>query len=455
MTIRSTELRSSLKSAEEMPGSYGFPFIGETIELFKAEELFYWRHFQKYGPIFKTSAMGKNFAFLVGPDANRLVLQEQADHVSTTLGWEFLNALFGNGLLFMEGETHRTSRRLMYPAFHGQAIASYFDTIQSSVQDCVKDWAARDSIALLSEFRQLTLAIASRLFLGSQTTSEVGQTSQWFMELLNGGLSILRLDVPWTPYGRSQRARQKLVEFLRPVIAQRQSQKNLEESRDVLGLLLAAVDEEGNHLSETEVIEHTLFMLVAGHETTASLVTWLVFELGAHPEWQSRLRTEQANVLGTNCLNVSHLKQLPLLTNVLKEGERLYPPVYGLPRGVIKDIEYAGYLIPAGWYVDVSPMLTHRMPEFFAEPDRFDPDRFAPPREEDKQHPFALVGFGNGPHRCLGFEFAQMEMRIILSTLLRQFDWTVTPERSTITPVRQPSKVHSKLQAKFRGLNEV
>ncbi|HEY9639489.1 MAG TPA: cytochrome P450, partial [Coleofasciculaceae cyanobacterium] len=423
---------------------------GETFELFRGEELFYWRHFHKYGPVFKTHAMGQKFAFLVGPDANRLVLLEQADHVSTTLGWEFLRPVFGNGLLFLEGEPHRATRRLMYPAFHGQAIASYFETIQSIVQDFVQDWAERDAIALGLEFRQLALRVASRLFMGTQTDAEVGHTSQYFLQLLKGGLAILRLDLPWTAYGRSQQARRQLIEFLRPVIAERQRQGHLEESRDVLGLLLAAVDEDGNRLSESEVIDQTLFMLVAGHETTANLLSWLLFELGSDPEWRSRLRAEQAEVVGDQPLSLSALKQLPLLNNVLKEGERLYPPVYGIPRGVVKDMEYAGYRIPAGWYVDVSPMLTHRLPELYADPDRFDPDRFAPPRQEDKQHPFALVGFGSGPHSCLGMEFAQMEMKIILSALLRQYDWTVTPERSEIAPVWQPSKMQNKLQAHFR-----
>ncbi|MBW4659257.1 MAG: cytochrome P450 [Drouetiella hepatica Uher 2000/2452] len=453
MTAQAPQSSRSLKSPEEIPGSYGLPLIGETIELFRDEELFYWRHFHKYGSIFKTRAMGKNFAFLIGPEANRLVMMEQADHVSTTLGWEFLRPVFGNGLLFMEGEKHRATRRLMYPAFHGRAIASYFDTIQSVAQDFVQDWATRETVNLLTEFRRLTLVIACRLFIGTQTASEVGQTSQWFSQLVKGGLSILRLDIPWTPYGRSQHARQKLTEFMRSVIAERQRQGNLQESRDVLGLLLAAVDEDGNHLSESEVIDHALFMLVAGHETTSNLLSWLVYELGAHPEWQSRLRSEQDAILKDAPLDMTHLKQLSHLTNVLKEGERLYPPVYGMPRGVVKDIEYAGYRIPAGWYVDVSPMLTHRLPELYAEPDRFDPDRFAPPREEDKQHPFALVGFGSGPHGCLGFEFAQMEMRVILLTLLRQYSWTVTPERESIAPMRQPSKLMKNLQARFTLVN--
>lgn len=445
-----TQPKQRLKSAEEIPGNYGLPFLGETLELFRTEELWYWEHFHRYGRVFKSRFLGQKFAVLVGPDANRLVLMEQADHFSSRIGWAILEPLFGQGVLMQDGAEHRTTRRLMYPAFHGRAVASYFDTIRSIVEDFLKDWGERGTIPLTADFRKLTLMVASRLFLGTQTVSEVEQTSKWFTQLIAGRLAILRLNSPLTVYGRSQVARRKLQAFLRTKIAERQS--DLHQSQDVLDLLLRAVDEDGNRLTQSQVIDQTLLLLFAGHETTATLLSWLLFELGSHPEWRDRLRQEQAQVVGDKPLSLSHLKQLTQMTNVLKEAERLYPPVYGIPRGVVKDIEYAGYHIPAGWYVDISPMLTHRLPELYANPDHFDPDRFAPPREEDKKHPFALIGFGSGPHSCLGFEFAQMEMKIVLSTLLRHYDWTVTPEPSTIVPVRQPSKVQDSLRAQITSL---
>ncbi|MBD2099642.1 cytochrome P450 [Leptolyngbya sp. FACHB-261] len=447
------QIKPRLKPADAMPGDYGLPFLGQTLSLFRDEELYYWQHFERYGPVFKTRVLGLNLAFLIGPDANRLVLMEQADHVSSNLGWGFLEPMFGRSLLLQDGEDHRASRRLMYPAFHGRAIASYFDTVQSLVQGFLQGWGARGTIPLTADFRKLTLIVASRLFLGSQTEVEVEQTSRWFTELMLGRLALLRLELPFTLHRRSQRAKRQLQAFLRQTIAQRQASGHLEVPRDVLGLLLAAVDEEGNRLSEAEILDQALLLLFAGHETTATLLSWTLFELGAHPEWRERLRAEQNRVVGNGPLELSHLKQLTELTNVLKEAERLYPPVYGIPRGVIKDIEYGGYLIPAGWYVDISPMLTHRLPELYADPDRFDPDRFAPPREEDKKHPGALVGFGSGPHGCLGFEFAQMEMKIVLSTLLRHYDWTVTPEYNTLRPVRQPSKIQTQLLAQVQPLN--
>lgn len=441
-----------LKSAQDMPGSFGRLFGGETKELFKDEELFYWEHFKRYGPVFKSRIFGKNFAFLIGPDANRTILLEKADHLSTRLGWIFLEPIFGKGLLLLDGEEHRATRRLMFPAMHGRALSSYFDTIQEIVDDFFQDWAERGTIPLIEDFTNLSLTVAIRLILGTETKSEFDEVLQYFLGMLVGRRAKLKLDIPQTLYGRSQGARRKLQAFLRTKIAERQQRGNLQESKDFLGLLLAAVDEDGNRLSESEVIDQALMVLFAGHENPAVLVSWLMFELDAHPEWLARLRAEHAEVVGDGPINLSHLKQLPQLTNALKEVERLYPPVQNMSRGVLKDIDYAGYRIPAGWYVDISPLVTHRLPEIYTDPDSFDPDRFAPPREEDKKHPFALVGYGSGPHGCLGVQFAQMEMKIIFSKLLRHYDWTVTPTPSEIVPVRQPSKFQESIEAQVKSL---
>jgi len=442
-----------LKSAEEIPGTYGLPFLGETLEIFRDLELYLWRRFHQYGSVFKTRVLGRKRAYLIGPDANRLVLVEQAENMSSQLGWYFLEPAFGNNILLQDGEEHRLTRRLMYPAFHGKAIATYFDTIQNIVEDFLKDWGESKTIALNSSFRQLTLKVATRLFLGTQNESEVEQTSKWFTQLIDSSLALLKWNVPFTLYGRGQNARSNLVAFLNQAMQERIEGGNLEESKDVLGLLLAAVDEDGNKLNQAQVINEALLLLFAGHETTASLLSWVIFELGHRPEWRERLRKEQLAVVGNNPLTLSHLKQFPDLTNVLKEAERLYPPVYAYNRGVLKDIEYAGYRIPAGWFVTISPMLTHRLPELYTDPDRFDPDRFAPPREEDKKHPFALIGFGGGSHSCLGMEFAQMEMKIVLSTLLRHYDWTVKPDYSTVTPYCKASKVKDTLEAYIEPLS--
>lgn len=437
---------TELKCASSLPGKFGLPFLGEALGLFAGEELFYWEKFRRHGSIFKTSVLGRKCAFLIGTEANSIVFKEQADYFSSRLGWWFLEPIFGNGLMMQDGAEHAAARRLMYPAFHSKTVATYFDVINSIVQEYIKDWGTRGVIPLASDFKKLTLIVASRLFLGTQTIEEVEKTCDWFTQLVAGKLAIVRWDNPLTLYGRSQNARRKLHEYLRETINRRRASSK--EYSDVLALLMNTVD-DGSRLSDSEIIEQTLLLLVAGHETITTLLSWLLFELAAHPEWINKLRQELTQVAGDE-LKVEHLKQLTQMTNVLKEVERLYPPIYGIPRGVVKDIEYKGFHIPAGWVVVVSPMLTHRMESIYSNPDSFDPERFAYPREEDKKYPFALAGFGHGSHSCLGFQFAQIEMKIILSQLLYQYDWSVTPQYDNITPVLAPSKFLNKLRAHIK-----
>jgi retinoid hydroxylase len=442
--------KSQLKSAAEMPGSFGNSAKGETAELFAGEEMFYRQRFERYGSVFKSRIFGKKFAFLIGADANRLVLMDKADHLSAEQGWIFLKPIFGSGLLLQDGKRHKATRRLMHPAMHGQALNNYFNTIQNIAGGFIEEKKG-ETFSAIEDFTEFSVTVALRLILGIETAQEFQESLQYFLTMLVGRRARLHLDLPFsfTIYGRSQGARRKLKAFLQKKIAKRRQSGNLKESQDFLGLFLASVTEDGNSLSDTEVIDQLLMVLFAGHENPAMMISWLLFELAAHPEWKERLRAEQSEVVGDEPLNLSHLKQMTSLGYALKEIERLYPPVQNISRGVVKDIEYAGYRIPAGWMVDISPMLTHRLPELYKDPDRFDPDRFAPPREEDKQHPFALIGFGSGSHVCLGYQFAQMEMKIFMSMLLRYYDWEMTPEKKAIAPIYEPSKVQDDLQVQL------
>jgi retinoid hydroxylase len=451
-------MTDKLKSADMMPGSFGLPFIGQTIGILTKQELFYWQQYQQYGNIFKVSfpaALGfGKCACLVGPEANQLVLKDGADKLSSRLGNRSLEPILSKDfMLLQDGAEHRASRKLILPIFHHQAIASYFDTIQAVVTETVANWGNQGTISLENEMRKLTLSIAVRTFLGSKKTEEIDRVSQWYVTLVDSMNGMVKWDNSLTFYGRGQAARRKIADYIQQIIKERIELDDLERSKDVIGFLMSIVDEDGNKFTETQIINQAIGFLFAAHETTSSLMNWLMFELGNRPEWRQKLREEQQQVLGNEPLKLQHLRQLPQLSNVLKEGERLYPPAHALSRAVVKDIEYAGYIIPAGWYIVIFPSMTHRMPEIYQDPESFDPDRFALPREEDKKYPYSLIGFGGGVHSCIGVEFANMEMKIILSTLLRKYDWTVTPTTAEIAPVRKPFTMQKQLKAKFVPLN--
>jgi retinoid hydroxylase len=451
-------MTDKLKSADMMPGSFGLPFIGQTIGILAKQELFYWQQYQQYGNIFKISlpeaiGFGK-CACLIGPEANQLVLKDGADKLSSRLGNRSLEPILSKDMvLLQDGAEHRASRKLILPMFHHQAIASYFDTIQAVVTESVESWGKQGTISLEREMRKLTLAIAVRTFLGSEKMEDIALVSQWYVTLVNSLNGMVKWDNPLTFYGRGQAARRNIAEYIRQIIKDRIELGDLEKSKDVIGFLMSIVDEDGNKFTEAQIINQAIGFLFAAHETTSSLMSWLMFELGNRPEWRQKLRAELQQVADNEPLKLQQLRQLPQLSNVLKEGERLYPPVHALSRAVVEDIEYAGYIIPAGWYIVIFPSMTHRMPEIYQDPESFDPDRFAPPREEDKKYPYSLIGFGGGAHSCIGMDFANMEMKIILAMLLQKYDWTVTPTIAEIAPVRKPFSMQKKLTATFVPLN--
>jgi retinoid hydroxylase len=330
------------------------------------------------------------------------VLKDEADRLSSRLGNQFIEFIVTNDtVLLQDGAQHRTSRKLILPVFLPQALASYFDTIQSVVTEITSDWGEKGTIDLGTELRKITMAVVVKIFLGSEETEEIDRVSQWFTTLVDSINSVIKWDNPLTVYGRGQAARRKIVDYIRQVIRERATRGDLQQSTDVLSLLLNTVDEDGNKFTETQVINQAIGLLFAGGDTTSSLISWLLFELGNSTEWRQRLRDEQQQVMGNNSIAMSHLRQLPQMTNVIKESERLYAPAWVISRVATADIEYGGYLIPAGWFVFIFPMLTHRLPEIYKNPDAFDPDRFAPPREEDQKQPYSLIGFGGGVHSCL------------------------------------------------------
>jgi retinoid hydroxylase len=450
-------MNTKLKSVDAIPGSLGLPIVGNLIDAFRYRELFYWQRYWQYGKIFKMRFLGENYVVLIDPDASRLVLKDRADNFSSRLGWKTLKPILSEDMvLLQDGAEHKTSRRLILPIFHQQAIASYFDTMKSLVESAVADWGKQGTINLDAELRKLTLTVAVRIFLGSEKTEEIDRVRDLFNTLMaKANSAIVKWDVPLMAHGQGQAARRQIIAYILKVIQERQQRGDLDDAQDVLGLFLHTVDEDGQKFTEMQVANQALGFLFAAHETTATLMSWLLFELGNRPEWREKLRDEYHAVVGTGEIEMPHLRQLAQMTNVLKEGERLYPPLGVIIRGVLEDIEIGGYLIPAGWNVMVSTIFTHRLPEIYAEPDLFDPDRFALPRAEDTKHPYSLIGFGGGAHSCIGVEFAKMEMKLILGILLDNYDLVSDPLPTGVEyPVRRMVETVPKLTAKLTPLKQ-
>jgi retinoid hydroxylase len=424
------------------PGSMGLPLIGETLNFLFDRDYADKRRAQ-YGDIFKSNLLGRPTVLMMGVEANQFILSTRMDCFSWREGWpRAFQELLGESLFLQEG---------------AEALEGYLEIMVTLTQEYCAQWEPKQTFAWLGEMKKLTFAIASQLLIGSSSGAMTDRLSQWFTELTNGLFAPPFLRWGWTPYGRALKARDALLAHLEQVINDRLQNP----TQDALGLLVQAQDEHGDRLTLQELKVQALLMLFAGHETTTSLLTSLVMVFAQYPEILSRARQEQLNLvsqdpanLTTGSLTMGQLKQMPYLDQVLKEVERLFPPVGGGFRGVVKPFEFNGYRVPQGWSVLYRIDAAHKDDRYFTNPMQFDPDRFSPERAEPKRSEykgadFSLVAFGGGPRICLGMAFAQMEMKTIAALLLRRYTWDLVPHQD-LTLVRIPTlHPRSGLQVRF------
>jgi cytochrome P450 len=412
------------------PGSSGLPLIGETIS-FVLDKNFADKRIKKYGNIFRTNILGQPTVVMSGTDANEFILSSHFEYFSWREGWPAnFRELLGESLFLQEGEEHRRNRKLLMPAFHVPALQNYFQTMVEICDRSLEKWALLEEFTWFPLMKQMTFAIASVLLLGSEPGQETERLSKLFTQLTQG-LFAFPIPFPWATYPKALKARDQLLAHIETAIQdRRQNPRN-----DALGLLLQSRDEDGNALSEAEIKVQALLMLFAGHETTTSMLISLAMSLGKYPDVWQKARAEQ-EAISSETLTFEHLKQMPYLSQILKEIERLYPPVAGGFRGVVKPFNFQGYHVPAGWKVLYQMKGAHQDSNIYPHPEQFDPDRFSPERNENKKVEYSLVGFGGGPRICLGMAFAQMEMKIFAARLLQKYHWELLPNQDlTMEPV--------------------
>jgi cytochrome P450 len=386
--------------------------------------------YERHGPIFRATALwGGDIIYLVGPEANRFVLSSNRLKFSHHEGWGRVLGvvdMFGNGLLTMDGAEHDQHRRMMNPAFAIGYMDRYLPLMNRIIRERIAGWAPLSEVDIYEEARKITFDVAAEALVGLRIGPEVDRFRELFVQILNLGMVAADGD----DYDRRlSQLKSDLYSLLRPKIQERREHP----TDDVLGILVQARDDQGRALSDEQLIAHTNILLVAGHETSTSLSAWLLYLLTRHPEYTRRVLDEQAALLGRDAdPTLEIVKRMKVLENGLSEAERMYPPVANGPRGVVEDFEFNGYLIPAGSFVFYSIAAAHLIPSIFAEPTMFDPDRFAPPREEHKKTPYALVGFGGGPRICIGINFAQVEIKAMVSHILRRYRLELVPGQEII-----------------------
>jgi retinoid hydroxylase len=438
-----------MRNATLPPGNLGLPLIGETIQ-FLNDPNFTKSRYDKYGSIFKTHIFGRPTLVVIGAEANRFLLTGENEYF--IIAWPpSTKALLGPASLSTQlGTEHQKRRKLLSQAFQPRALASYMPTMEGIIRQYIDKWEKLDTFTWYEELKNCTLDIACKLLVGVDNASAT-QLGHWYSTWVSGLFSIA-INLPWTTFGKALRCRSLLLKEIENLIKQRQN--SLNKGEDALGLLLTAVDEDGDRLSIEELKDQILTLLFAGHETLTSALASFCLLLAQHPEVLESARKEQKQLNISEPLTIENLKQMTYLDQVLKEVLRFIPPVGGGFREVIKECEYSGYKIPKGWSVLYQVPKTHQDTSIYQQPDKFDPDRFSPERMEDKTKPFAYIPFGGGMRECIGKEFAKLEMKIFAALLLRDYSWEFVPGQNLELETVPTPRPKDGLKVKFQKINQ-
>ncbi len=409
----------------EIPQLHGLPFIGSLRDFQNDRLNLFLRTYHTFGDL---------GGFRVGPWP--VVMLNSAEHVQTVLVKyaehverpprlrAILRPMVGGGLLTSENDIHKRQRRLVAPALQHRRISSYADTIASYTEQACCEWQDAGVIDVTHAMMQLTLRIVGKALFGTHIASEatsLGQALVTAMHYITGNSTTLaHLPTNWpTPRNRQfHRSMAVLNAAIDQMIQDRRRRATNQD--DLLSLLLQAqYEDDESFMTDQQVHDEAITLFLAGYETMATALTWTWSLVARHPAIYAQMREEVDRVLAGRTPEFADCVHLPYTLQVLKEAMRLYPPVYILARYVTKPIPLDDYCLMPGLTVGVSAYVLHRRPDYFSDPERFDPDRWTPEASANLPRP-AYLPFGAGPHNCIGYHFAMMEGHLILATLAQR-----------------------------------
>jgi len=375
---------------------------------------------------------GNRLVLFFTPAAVRYILTENPKNFLSGVFNSSLKQLLGDGLLTTDGDFHRQQRRLVQPAFHRKRIEQYANTMTQHTEDLVASWESGQIRDISVEMQKLTLRIVAKTLFDVDLKEDSTDLNKAFNDVILfpgerrlAWENILRFDLPWLPYGKFLRGREKLDATVFSIIEQRRMSRH--DTGDVISMLLEAQDDDGTVMTDQQVRDQIMTFFAAGHETTANTLSWTFYLLSQNPTVWQKLVDELAHVLGGRTPTMDDLANLPYTDMVLKESMRLYPPAWAMGRTAVEDFDLEGFHLPAGQIVMFPQWVIQRLPSIWGDnADQFVPERF------DASHPqeipqFAYYPFGGGPRMCIGMPFAQMESKLLLATIAQRYTLALVP----------------------------
>jgi cytochrome P450 len=409
-------------AASTVPSLPGLPLVGNLLA-FRRDRLALQDEAARIGPIARVRLAHIPLYMITDADLAHAVLVDQAARFKKSVGLRrFLRPLLGDGLLTSDGETHRRHRKLLAPAFAPKRLAAYGEIMVDETRRQLGRWQPGQRIDLAQEMMEMTLAIAGRTMFSTDVRRDAPAVAEGLdlgMRAQQANLrSPIQLGYEWPlPRHRQMRRAVKILdEVVYRLIAEGRARAT--DRGDVLSILLLARDEEdGSGLTDQQVRDEVMTLLLAGHETTANALTWTWYELARNPGALDRLVAE-LEPFGKRTLATDDLAALPWNLAVIEEAMRLHPPAYMTGRETVEDITLGGHRLPKGSIVIVSIRGIHRKAAYYPEPERFRPERMLPDAKKARPRHHYLP-FGAGPRVCIGSHFALLEAQLALATMVQ------------------------------------
>nr|QNS29999.1 cytochrome P450 [Nothapodytes nimmoniana] len=440
----------SPKAMDAIPGSLGWPLFGETFSFisdFSSPAGIYSfinKRQQRYGKVFKSYALGRFTVFVTGKEAAKILLTGKDGMVSLNLFYTGKQVLGPTSLLQQTGEAHKRLRRLIAEPLSVDGLKKYFQFINTLAIDTLNQWQER-TILVLEEASTFTLKVIGNMIMSLEPTSDEQEKFRSNFKVISSSFSSLPLKIPGTAFYRGIKARDRMYAMLDTIISDRRNGKSFQ--KDFLESLIKKHSKEGSEadhydddkLTDKQLKDNILTLLVAGHDTTTAALTWLIKFLEENPTVLERLREEhieiQSNRESGSSLTWQEVNNMPYTNKVINETLRKATILPWFSRKAAQDFEIDGYKIKKGWSLNLDVVSIHHDPVVFPNPQKFDPSRF-----DEPIRPFSFLGFGSGQRMCPGINLAKLEISIFIHHLVCKYKWRPLEKDDSVQPtlVRMP-----------------
>jgi sterol 14-demethylase len=421
--------------------SRSLPLVGHMVEFSRNPFELLMRARKECGEVAQFKLLKQDFVLLTGPRANEAFFRAPDDQLCRREAYKVMTPIFGKGVVFdAPPDRMKQQIRMMMPLVHDQRLKTYPPVIAQETRDLLSRWGDAGELDLLSFTKELTLRTSTHCLIGSAFRAGLNEEltdAYRHLELGVNALAYLYPDLPLPSFKRRDQAREKLGKVVSDMVDERRGRSDAPD--DGLQVLLDSTYEDGSKPSPHEITGILTALMLAGHHTSAGTAAWIIIELARNPAARNAVLQELNETYADGGeVTFESLRKLRYLNNVVKEVLRLHPPLIFLFRKVLRDFHYRGYTVPKGGYVTVSPAVSHRIAEAFPHPNSFDPDRYLPERAEDKL--FAWIGFGGGRNKCTGSAFGILQLKAIMATVLRAYDFDlVKPAHQYVDDYTKPT----------------